>query len=449
MFQHSFFVVMNNINLSPIGWRNYFRRLSATACCLVPVLMLTLIGCAPDKRAAQGVAPVPQSAVTSARSTEAPAAVNSATNHTSTGAQAPAGWRRLRHSVLLDFNSPADAVFINLSPATPAAATDPVIRNGQLVLEPETAQVQIKLSSLLSGRTFPGDWTLLGGHLQAQRDVTVDLIYSIDGQTILEKQQQLPADQFVPVMLDLTRLNESQLAASAQLTAGTGRALLTIRPHAPATILIDDILLLDNRENLTPPGATWAIQRKGYQLEIDQPDLFSLSLSTDVSQPPAWTIEQFSAQRIIAQQNNPPGQWVIYADGRSFENSHLKMLTPPAADDALYLRQHNTPAQITLPSEQGRLLRQTPGDLNNDGYNEALGAYQLQAHAARLDVTITPRTPTLTNPILEISDLPAGKLIATAEGHLIDTCQRLPDNDVLIIVPHEIQRPTTINIRVQ
>jgi hypothetical protein len=104
---------------------------------------------------------------------------------------------------------------------------------------------------------------------------------------------------------------------------------------------------------------------------------------------------------------------------------------------------------VSIPEDQGRLLRQTRGDANNDGYNEVLGAYQIEAAGPRLDVTLSPRTRALVQPVLEIANLPPGKLIATLEGRLIESAERLDDGRVLLILPHKLQRPATLNIRVQ
>ena len=106
-------------------------------------------------------------------------------------------------------------------------------------------------------------------------------------------------------------------------------------------------------------------------------------------------------------------------------------------------------AEVSVPEELGRLNRDTPGDANNDGYNEVRGAYQLIANGARLEMRITPHTRALLRPILEITGLSPGKVLVTTEGRLVETTVRLEDGTLLVEIPTVIDRPTTINIRIQ
>ncbi len=102
-----------------------------------------------------------------------------------------------------------------------------------------------------------------------------------------------------------------------------------------------------------------------------------------------------------------------------------------------------------VPDEFGRIDRDTPGDQNNDGYNERRGSYELVAKGARLEVTLRPTTRLLARPVLEIAGLPAGNALATVEGQLIERATRLPNGNLLIEIPLVLERPTTINIAVK
>ena len=104
---------------------------------------------------------------------------------------------------------------------------------------------------------------------------------------------------------------------------------------------------------------------------------------------------------------------------------------------------------VIEPEELGRVSRQTEGDANNDGYNERRGAYQLIANESRLEVTFSPRSSALLRPVLEITGLPAGDVLVTVEGKLIEKTTRLSDGTLLVLVPTKIDRTTTISVRVQ
>ena len=120
---------------------------------------------------------------------------------------------------------------------------------------------------------------------------------------------------------------------------------------------------------------------------------------------------------------------------------------PDAAEQA---RQHETPAEVDVAAATGRVNRATPGDANNDGYNEARGAYQVIAAGPRVELTITPRTSVLARPVLEIAGLPPGDVLVNMEGQLVGGATRLPGTgDLLIELPARLERPTQVNVRVQ
>jgi hypothetical protein len=98
----------------------------------------------------------------------------------------------------------------------------------------------------------------------------------------------------------------------------------------------------------------------------------------------------------------------------------------------------------------GRVNRSTPGDSDNDGYNEARGAYQVIATGPRVELTITPRTSVLARPVLEIAGLPPGNVLVNMEGQLVGGATRLSGSgDLLIELPARLERPTQVNVRVQ
>ena len=114
-----------------------------------------------------------------------------------------------------------------------------------------------------------------------------------------------------------------------------------------------------------------------------------------------------------------------------------------------YAEQHASPAELVVPEEFGRLDRDTPGDRNNDGYNEQRGAYELAAHGTRFEVAIRPHAIPLVRPVLEITGLAPGDALITVEGHLIEEYTRLPNGTLLVELPLALRRPTTVNITVK
>ena len=117
--------------------------------------------------------------------------------------------------------------------------------------------------------------------------------------------------------------------------------------------------------------------------------------------------------------------------------------------DPLYAADAQSPADVLVAEEMGRVNRSTPGDANNDGYNEAAGAYELLATGPRLELKLSPRAVPIVRPVLEISGMPPGKVLVTVEGRLIDQTSRLDDGRLLLELPVRIDRPTIINVRIE
>jgi hypothetical protein len=138
----------------------------------------------------------------------------------------------------------------------------------------------------------------------------------------------------------------------------------------------------------------------------------------------------------------------LYADGRAYRDGEYKPVRSQS-EDPMFAAQHQAPADIKLAAEFGRVDRRSAGDANNDGYNEAVGAYQLIASGPRLEFTLTPHTPALVQPVLEIANLPEGKVIATIEGQLVEKITRTKEGHVLVELPSRIERPAVVNVRVQ
>ena len=144
-----------------------------------------------------------------------------------------------------------------------------------------------------------------------------------------------------------------------------------------------------------------------------------------------WTIDEISARRLCLHQD---GKFLtLLPDGRSIANGVMQ--PPPEI------------ATIDIADECGRIDRDTDGDANNDGYNERRGSYELQAASPRMRLKISPGKSPTQSPLIEIANLPPGKLTVMAEGKLIDTVCRLPDGRVLLLLPITIDRPTELTLK--
>jgi hypothetical protein len=140
----------------------------------------------------------------------------------------------------------------------------------------------------------------------------------------------------------------------------------------------------------------------------------------------------------------------VYLDGRVYRMGRCiaAPLNVPEGWIKPFLLQHDRPADVVVVDETGQADRLSPGDGNNDGYNESTGTYRIAAAGPRVAVAITPRPgePVLM-PILEIHGLPPGGVQATAEGQWLRPARQGHTGAVLVVVPLVIERPTVVTVK--
>jgi hypothetical protein len=355
--------------------------------------------------------------------------------------------------VLLDFERPTDLAFLLPQAGAVQVATEQA-HTGVAALKLERGGTfEVKLGSLIAGSAFPGNWTLVGAYFctaagAAQSPVTVAIAYRIptSAQPLLQRTVEISgAKTWTAVFVDLT-----QLPVNSSAEAG----LLSFQVEAAQSVYCDDVVLINNSKALEAPagGATaqsgWTIRQGGFAIDVQQPRRFRVMLKTPEAAPDGWITEE--ADSLRARFVSATGKtWTIYADGRQYQDGQFSPLAPLGDAAVVYAQQNGSPAELAVPDEFGRIDRDTPGDQNNDGYNERRGSYELVAKGPRFEVTLKPTTRLLARPVLEISGLPAGNAVATVEGQLIERTTRLPNGNLLIEIPLVLERPTTINVAVK
>lgn len=350
--------------------------------------------------------------------------------------------------VLLDFEQPTDLAF--LSPAGGQCSMQ-MAHTGRTSLELAPRKgIGVKLSSLLGSGAFPEKWTMAGGYFKAAEqksppaNVTVTYRTSPTGPALLQRTIEVASGAWTPVFVDLTTLKAPSSAAG----------LLTFENGAGQPVFCDDVVLMNNDRTLASPasgaapGTTWNIHEKGFATVIDKPGHFRMSLKTPEAATDGWAVEE--ANDLRARFSSSGGRtWTIYIDGRQYQSGAFVGQTVLKEASAIFTEQHDRPAELSVREEFGRVDRDTPGDRNNDGYNEQRGSYELMAKGARFEATIKPNTNLLAYPVLEISGLPAGNVLATVEGQLIEKTVRLANGNVLVNVPVTLERATTVNVSVK
>lgn len=349
--------------------------------------------------------------------------------------------RGQRYSVLLNFELPSDDAFVTASGGAGSLAIDArraMTGAAALRITPSAGRVDIKIGSLLAGREFPAAWALLGGSLYAERPATATItLHLTNGQT-LSRLQAVDPGQWSAAWIDITAL-----PPDAQPT------VLSIEIAGKTDVWLDDVLMTDNTLWMVGRSLAdepWSVHRRGYAIHVESPQRFRMKLDTSAGKPNGWTVEEVGPARLRLSSAGETRFLTIYADGRSYWDGQLRPLSPQAREEGD--AHHRSPAAVAVPPEMGRPDRNTPGDDNNDAYNQRLGAYQIIANGPRVNVTLTPRSAPAIRPVLEITGLPEGKPLVTVEGRLVESVERTRDGRLLVMLPFRIDRPTTVNVRV-
>ena len=347
-----------------------------------------------------------------------------------------------RFSGLLHFENESDELFVSAKPSAPDVdAGHAHTGKSSLRVAAATTRMTIKLSSLLGGRDFPGDWTLVGLYVRSDEATGVAVSCEESGRSIIARKIALPAGEWTAAMLDVSALPATP----------SGDVTLELRFDRPTgNVRCDDVLLIDNRDTLvdaTPGG--WTIKRAGLRITCERKLSFNLSVVTADGSPAGWEVEEANELRARFTSAGETKSLTVYADGRSIWDGAYKPLSVEVREDKSFAGAHASPAEIAVPETMGRVDRNTPGDANNDGYNEQLGAYVLQATGGRLELTMTPRTTPVPRPVLQIAGLPQGRALVTIEGRLVEKSTRLKDGQLLVELPARITRATLVTIRIQ
>jgi hypothetical protein len=353
-----------------------------------------------------------------------------------------------RFSNLLSFEAESDSVFVANTGAVAPTPDSTRAHTGKqsLQIAPGVSALTVKASSLLSeSGAFPGTWTLMGAYFMAEAPADVS-VACMAGEALLARNAiKLPAGKWCAVLVDTSTIHRQAIGASP--------VSLRFEFITSGRLWCDDVMLVDNLQTIfeQPAAATivsWSIKRRGLSYIGDMPDHYRFTLPAPYDAENGWTPVEVNALRARFTAFDGARQLTIYSDGRAFLEGAFRPIGDARGKPAL-AEAHASPAQIAIADGQGRVNRSTPGDANNDGYNEVLGAYTLVAAGSRLEFTITPRSAELINPILEITNVPAGELLVTSEGRLIERWVRLENGTVVIELTGQFERPTVVNVRAQ
>lgn len=351
---------------------------------------------------------------------------------------------------LLSFESDDDAVFVSGAAPDSVVPDDTRSHTGRRSLRAGRGILSVKLSSILPEGSFPGDWTLAGAYFYAPKGAEITISCHLGGALMSQRKLTLPPGKWTPAMLDVTLLSDMKSLVESGSVWG-----IVFEWEGGGTVWCDDLTLINNAELLfgTEPGEAgtseaWLIRRRGLDYVGESPNGFGFKLPIAEHSPGGWIPEEINASRVRFGSTGTQKSVTIYADGRAYFDGEYRPLSPAMAEPQ-FAQQHRTPAKIDVPEDLGRVDRNRPGDANNDGYDESRGSYHVQAIGPRLELKLSPQGVPVERSVLEIIGMPEGQAIVNIEGRLVEHVTRLEDGTLLVQIPAQIDRPTSISVHVQ
>lgn len=355
--------------------------------------------------------------------------------------------------VVLDFEAETDLAFIGNAAGVGLSGVVAHTGMKSLAIPAECRSFTIKTAAMFSSRPFPGEWTFLGAYFIAQESTHVEITYRFGKEILAAKAVDIPARKWTPVVLDLSAI--SALAPGSNALQSPGSAAGVVHVSVSGPVYCEDVFVANNRKIIVnqaeKAGDYWSVRQEGYSLVIERPgSMLMARLPLSDATNFGWQVEEANDSRLILNDATARQRWVIYPDGRGFLNGQFKSINPLSAEETAAMKdQQESPGEIQVAEDLGRVERNSPGDANHDGYNEALGCYELKAVGPRMEFTITPKNRKIIRPIIEIAGLPRGKLLLNIEGKVVEKYSWLKNGNAVFEMPVIVDRPVTVEVKSQ
>ena len=352
-------------------------------------------------------------------------------------------------SELLGFETPEDLEFVSAD-AGPLTIDNFNAHTGlhSLAIPADATRVEFDLSTLLGSQSTI-NCTLIGSYFRVPK-LTEVLICLKNGDTILAQDRRLLfPGRWSSAWVDVTRDPSipSQLANNCKL--------IFQFPHGlGGAAYCDDLLLRENDQTLVDttsdahPGG-WSIRTHGLATIVERPKSYLHNFAFIDGFGSGYLLEEYSPIRARFRAPAAPRITTLFADGRIVQDGALDDSYVDVTSKTLAQQSHGNPADLSVPENQGRIERNTPGDDRNIGYNPIWGAYEVTSFGRHVQITVNPSRGPVWKPVLEIAGLPNGKAVATLEGELIDNTCWLPNGHLLIELPALVQHTAVLDVRVQ
>lgn len=334
------------------------------------------------------------------------------------------------YSRLFNFEDSIDRVFISPRETEFAEAESVSGTRSATIAAGQTLRLDIDAAML--GRSFPGRWSLLGLAVRADSASVATVRLRVDESVRNEQAVSLLPGEWKRVWIELIDLDPARsYNVAADVSAGE------------AAVFVDDVIVADSSKSITPVDVPDALEvhRVGLYWQVATQNggvrLASKLLDERGGFEPT-AVNGLQAEFAAADGSRA----IVDRVGRTIRNGRIESRDPAA------VAHHNTPVRIVALDESCELIRNAPGDSDQDGFDDRAGVYRIRAIRPVFAFRLEPRGTPAYWPLVRVEDVPAGRVRATVEGALVERVIRLPDGALLLEVPGVLDRPARIECRV-
>src|SRR5262245_25830022 len=148
-----------------------------------------------------------------------------------------------RFSNLLGFETENDVVFVSGATGSSVLVDSTRAHTGRNSVRVSGGVLVVKLSSLVSPGTFPGDWTLAGAYFYSPQGTAMTIACQLDGALVAQRKVTIPPGKWTPVMLDVAQLGEMNTLVGPASLSGIAFQFESAEP-----IWCDDVTLINHTQ---------------------------------------------------------------------------------------------------------------------------------------------------------------------------------------------------------
>lgn len=136
------------------------------------------------------------------------------------------------------------------------------------------------------------------------------------------------------------------------------------------------------------------------------------------------------------------------ASAETIDVAHLLRLWPGDMNDATgadaFATGYLSPAPLRCYA--GSIVRDAPGDLDGDGFNESEGCYETRLEAGTLRLTLDPRGGPRDRPVFRVRGAAGQRCWVYCDGQSVASTGRDAADELLVVVPRTIHRPMQLEV---